>query len=841
MRPALLRRSLLTSVVVFVGTASPAWGESAVDRPLFSRHVVPLLSRLGCNAGTCHGAVQGQNGFRLSLFGAEPGQDHLNLLRDNGGRRLNRFDPASSLLLLKATGQLPHQGGKRLHVGTDDYRLLLNWLTQGATLDRLDVTGVTQLKITPGLQTLQPDAECTLRVEATFADGSTEDVSSLSTFEAVDKDVAEVDAKGRVRARGVGDTSLVVRYGADASVALVLVPRPGKEPFPETKATNVVDEQVLAKLRRLNVPPSDRCDDATFLRRVCLDVTGALPTPDEVRKFLADADADKRVKKIDELVARPGYAALWATRYCDILKASGFNANYAMLEPAEDRRFYEWLRARFQENLPYDQLAERILLATSREGRSHEEWLGEVMVLAQENARQAADLPTYARRKTLDLYWQREGATGLKGTLQVAHAFLGLRLECAQCHRHPHDVWKQDDLLSFANFFMRVKGANYPDAKRLPPMYAEMFKKAPNEAKQLTEQAKKLSDKLKDKNLPANEVEKIKAEAEALQMKARMMTDGPKRFGTDVCLSDRATFASVSSPLGSQKSEQYRLLGEKEVVKVPLDKDPRELVVAWMRRANNPFFARAAVNRVWAHYFGRGLVDPADHLSPLNPPSHPELLKALSDGFVQQKYDLKWLHRTILNSQAYQRSCRPTPANRSDRRNYSYFYLRRLPAEVIVDAVNHATGSEETYPARLFVPPGAKAIEVPGTTGKENEFASLAYAFQVFGRPARNAQIQCDCERDGNTTIVQALYLANHPRVRAKIASPNGRLARIVKDIPDDKQRVEEVFLWTVSRPPTGEERETCLKYLKDSSSPDKGLEDVMWGLLNTREFLLNH
>jgi Protein of unknown function (DUF1553)/Protein of unknown function (DUF1549)/Bacterial Ig-like domain (group 2) len=810
--------------------------------PRFSRHIVPLFSRLGCNAGLCHGAVKGQNGFRLSLFGVDPEQDRQTLIAEYGGRRLNLFRPDDSLLLLKATGRVPHQGGKRTAVGSREYELLRTWIARGAPLDRLEESRVTRLRVSPERQTVRPGERSSLQVEAAFADGSRENVTSLCTFAALDTEVASVDGSGQVTAVGTGDTALVVRYGAEPVVAHIVVPRAGKTPFPDVKPNNFIDEQILAKLRRLNVPPSGLCDDATFLRRACLDVTGALPEPDEVRTFLADRSPNKREKKIDELLLRPGHAALWATWFCDLLKVSGFNGNYAFVEAAEDRRFYEWMRARLLENLPYDQLAERILTATSREGRPQQEWFAEVMALAEENARRSPDLKVYARRKTLDLYWQREGATGVKGTLQVAHAFLGLRLECAQCHRHPHDVWKQDDLLSFANFFMRVQGARYPDSKRLPPKIAEQFKKAPAESKKLNADAKKLLDQIKKKKLSGDEAEKLRSEALALQMKARATADGPRRFGTEVHhMTDRTSYASVSSPLGNQRSETFRLLGDAKPVKVAKETDPRPLVAAWLRRPDNPFFARAIVNRVWAHYLGRGLVDPPDHLSPLNPPSHPELLDELAKQFIAQRYDLRWLHRTILGSRTYQQGCRPTPANRADRRNYAYFYLRRLPAEVLVDAVNHATGGHETYPEKLYLPEGARAIEVAGVTRAENETASLAFAFQIFGRPLRNAQVQCDCDRDGGNTIVQALYLANHPRVREKIAAPEGRVAQILKGTAGDSRRVEELFLWAVSRPPTGEELQTCLKYLKDSPSAQKGLEDILWGLLNTREFILNH
>ncbi|MEX2215946.1 MAG: DUF1553 domain-containing protein [Phycisphaeraceae bacterium] len=840
---SILRLSLASAVgISFLAAPGVAADPAAAQGPVFSRHIVPLFSKLGCNAGQCHGAVQGQNGFRLSLFAADPGFDHQSILREHGGRRIDPLNADQSLLLRKGLATIPHKGGQRIAPGRWEHEFLRAWLAGGAPLDNLESSRVTTLIVTPAQKTLKVGDSYDLRVEARFADGSSEEVTRFCLFEVLDQDIATVTADGKVMVKAAGDTAIIARYGAEPALAMVEAPRQGSEPLPDVKPANFIDEHILAKLRRMNVPPSDLCDDATFLRRVSLDVTGSLPPPEEVRAFLVDKSADKRAKKIEEMLARPGYAALWATKFCDLLRASGFDGNFAMHEAAENRRFYEWIRARLDENTPYDELVERILTATSDDGRSHEDWLVESMALGEENAKQSPDLPLYLKRRTLDLYWQRKESTGLKGTLQVAHQFLGLRLECAQCHRHPHDTWKQDDLLSFANFFMRVKGAAYPDKKTLPPKYGDMLKSIPEEAKKLREEAKKLSEKAKDKSVAETEREKMKQQAAELDVKARGMENGTKRFGVDIRhQADKISYASMTSPLGTQKSEKFRLLGQSEVMKVAKEQDPRKIVADWMRQPDNPWFARAIVNRVWAHYFGRGLVDPPDQLSSLNPPSHPELLKALADGLIASRFDLKWLHRTILSSRAYQTTSVPTTANRADRRNYSYFYLRRLPAEQIVDAINHATAGSETFPAKLYLPANAKAMEVAGVTTAEDARASVTYPFQIFGRPVRNAQVQCDCERESNPTIVQTLYLANHPRVREKIASPEGRVAQVMEQEKDAAKQVELIYLWILSRPPEADELKTCLDYMKESESPKRGLEDVMWSLLNTREFLMNH
>jgi hypothetical protein len=875
-----LRLSLATCGLLLCGA-----GSARADEPLFTRHVQAVFSRLGCNGGTCHGAVKGQGGFRLSLFGADPALDHERLLHDGGGRRLNRLDPDASLLLRKATGCVAHQGGKRMATRSPEYQVLRRWIAAGARLDPLGRSRVTRLRISPTEYTARPSATYRLRVEAKFADGTREDVTRLCSYRSLDPAVATVGRDGLVTARGVGDTALVVRFRAEPAVTMLVVPRQGSEAFPEVQPHNFIDRHVLAKLRRLNIPPAGLADDATFLRRVTLDVTGELPTPRQVRAFLADKAPDKRARTVDALLARPGYAALWTLKFCDLLKASDFGVYAdAIRQEADAPRFQAWVRARLEENVPYDQFVERILLATSREGRSIEDWSKEVVQLEEGYAPGRKDLELYCRRKTLDLYWQRSSSSGVAGALQVAHAFLGLRLECAQCHRHPHDVWQQDDLLSFANFFMPVRRIGFQgDNEKKYPEVAALFKKLNEQGKALAGQAKKLRDtELKKlsadaakargaanntrnelrrlEKAPNPEAEKIAQQRQllkgyeetlikfekarqrvaALERRGRLLPEAARRLmHAEVrLLAPGKAFATVTSPLGTQTSKNYRLLGETTPIKPARDEDPRRRVMAWMRRADNPYFARAIVNRVWAHYFLRGIVHPPDDLSPFNPASHPELLRELCAGFVKHKYDLKWLHRTILASRTYQQSSRSTRANAVDRTNYAYFYYRRLPAEVLLDALNRATGTSEKMGMEYYHwPREMKAVEIPFTP--RNGF--VTFMLSSFGKPKRNAAVQCDCEREGNASVLQVLSLANHPRVWAKIADPNGQVARIVKEIDNDRERIEEIFLVALGRLPAARERRACEKYLKNAKSTGKGYQGILWSLLNTREFVLQH
>jgi hypothetical protein len=873
-----MSRFAITAAVLF---ALPQFARA--DEPSYQRHISAIFSKLGCNGGTCHGAVKGQGGFRLSLFGADPNGDHERLLREFGGRRINLTDASASLLLRKPTGQAEHGGGVRLRPDTPEYEVLRKWIAAGAKADDAARSRVKELTVSPTEQIAKKGESYRLKVQVTFADGSTEDVTAYCSFESQDFATATCDSSGTVTGKGVGDAAIIVRYRAQPAMTRVLVPRPDATAFPDVKPNNFVDAHVLAKLKRLNLPPAALADDATFLRRVHLDVTGELPTPEEVQKFLADPGAEKRTRKIDELLARPGHAALWTLKFCDLLKAADYGVYADALTLEHDApRFQEWVRARLAENTPYDVFVERVLLATSREGRTPEEYAAEVKAMFEGYAPGRPDLALYAQRKTLDLYWQRRGADGVSGAMQVAHAFLGLRLECAQCHRHPHDVWRQEDLLEFSNFFMRVRRVGFQgDNEKKFPETAALYKKFNSEAKELEDAVKKRkesegkkldedakkaktdADRLtaeiakleKDKGdadaiakkrkelEAAKEVmakaDKFRNETAAMEKRAKMLPEVARRLlQAEIRVLPPGASAKVVSPLGTAEAKALRLLGEADTVTIAADRDPREAVMAWMRKPDNPYFAKAIVNRVWAHYFGRGIIDPPDNLSAFNAPSHPELLKELCDGFVASKYDLHWLHRTILNSRTYQQDSAPAKGSESDRTHFAYFPLRRLSAEVMLDALNTATGTTEKMDMKYHHwPDEMKTVEVP--FAPKNNFVS--YVLETYGRPKRNSAVQCDCEREGASSIFQVLTLANHPRVWEKIREPSGRVAALLKETKDDASRIDALFLATVSRLPSAVEREACLKFVKEAESPEKGFQGVLWGLVNTKEFLLQH
>jgi hypothetical protein len=886
-------------LILLVGTDLSA--ADSVEPTSFHKEVVPLLSRLGCNDGSCHGAVQGKKGFRLSLFGGDPAMDLNEILRGENGRRINKISVDDSLLLKKALGQLGHGGGAVTSVESGAFKILRNWLASGAAADDPVASQVVELKVKPDRQTSKVDGEFALQVEATFADGTTRDVTHLCSFESRGPAVASVDRDGRVRAIGIGDAVVVARFGIEPAMSMLEVPQTSSPAidklFAAAKPTNRIDKFVLAKLRRLSIPPSEVADDLTFLRRVRLDITGELPDSTEIDEFIKDKSPDKRKRKIALLLSEPGFAALWTLKFCDILGASDFGVYADGLSKEQDApRFQAWIRARMVENTPYDEFATRIITATSRDGQSLEKWSEEILALQSGYKSPRDDLKLYAARNSLDSYWQRKGATGVSGTLQIAHAFLGLRLECAQCHRHPHDVWQQDDLLSFANFFTRVRivGFNGQNEKKYPEE-AVYFKKFNDEGKKLADEAKKLKDgdgkkiadvakkaqaelnklrgeltrieqkieQSKSQEKPVDDSQ-LKAAEDArkkidelqttidknseLQGKIREMERRGKFLGGEVSkrilhtqvhwVADEKLYASVTSPLGKQDSHEFRLLGEKESLEFKAEEDPRQRVADWLRSPDNPFFAKAIVNRVWAHYFGRGIIDPPDDLSPLNPPSHPELLDYLCDSFIKNGYDLKWLHAEILTSRTYQQSSLGSAANAHDRNNYAKFYISRLPAEVILDMLNQATASPEKMDMKYYHwPDELKIVELP--YAPRNKFVS--YMLEQFGKPARNSSVQCDCERQTDSSMLQTLSLFNHPRVWEKIRSDTGTVATVGKMEVSTVEKIDELFMRVLSRRPLESERKACVAFVEKAESPEAALGDIMWALLNTKEFILRH
>ena len=873
--------------------------------PSFQRHVLPLMGRLGCNGRACHGSFQGQGGFRLSLFGYDFKLDHAALLQSEKPR-VDLEDVPESLMLLKASLETPHKGGKRMEVDSWEYKLLSRWIQSGAKGVEDDDIGFERLEISPPqIIFTKPGETVQLQVTAIWRDGQREDVTPLCRFRTNDESVSEISASGSVLSLGAGDTHIVAFYDNGIAPVQTLLPVSNQigPNYPAVPTPTKVDELVVQKLKTLGMIPSEFSTDAEFLRRVSLDVTGTLPAPTEVEAFLSDSSADKRARKIDELLARPAYAAWWATRMSDVL---GNNpVNFLDGNNGSGQRsatlWYTWLETRLRNNMPYDKIIEGLLVANSRKaGQSYEDFLAEMAAAYRKDS--PTDLNAH---ESVPYFWERRTFNQPpERSMAVAYAFLGVRLQCAQCHKHPFDQWTQDDFNQFTNFFGRVVYRE-PADKESRARYNEL------------QQVVKKDAKNKGKNLLA--------EGQPFPFREVYVqkNDAVPRKGNDKNQKKPKVTQSVTA----------RALGEDQI-SLNGDVDPRQLLMNWLRERDNPYFAKAFVNRVWAGYFGVGIIEPADDLNLANPPSNAALLTYLEQGFLTNGYDIKWLHREIANSRTYQLSWRTNETNVHDNRNFSHSIPRRLPAEVAVDAIQLALATDEQL-AKWVQNPAGRTISK--TDGFVRNRGNADYALGIFGRPARLTN--CDCERSPEPSLLQSIYLRNDgemfrklndsgwlkeldqrlgvaatvgqrgqrqaermaqqgkvqrralkkglektealitqlkageqtPEKLTELATAEKALAAqrvkfqqlkvalpevapepgvevVVATTPENKLSdadwdgfIRNAYLRTVSRPPTAEELQRSKQYITESEQTSTGMRDLVWALLNTKEFIVNH
>jgi hypothetical protein len=833
---------------------------AATPEPSFQKHVLPLMSKLGCSGRACHGSFQGQGGFRLSLFGYDFKQDHAALVGGDDPR-VDLESPRQSLILRKPTLQEDHEGGKLFDPDSWEYNILAQWIKAGALDDSGTNPEISHLEIQPGeLILTQPGDNVQLRVLAHWRDGTVEDVTDITRFRTNDESVAGVDERtGVVTAKGPGDTHIVAFYDNGVAPVPVMLPVSDKlgAGYPAIAAPTQVDELVAAKLRKLGIVPSELCTDEEFLRRASIDICGTLPTPEEIRAFVADATPSKRTEKIEELLQRPEYAAWWTTVLCDI---TGNNTNLLeisgkYLEQESARNWYDWIYRRVSENVPYDQIMEGIVLAVGRQpSQSYPDYCAEMTSYVRSES--PAD---FSLRETMPLYWGRRNMQQpQERALMFSYTFLGVRLQCAECHKHPFDQWTQQDFNSFQAFF---DGVIYKRQDRRDPDVARMMRAVgvdPDEGKgNGNNPGRRLAQAARDGHtVPFPE---LIALSEPPQKKRR---DARKIDGS----------ARVITP---------KVLGGEEVLLANYS-DPRQPLMDWMRSPDNPYFARAWVNRVWARCFGVGIIDPADDLNLANPPSNAALLDYLTQGFADSGYDMKWLLRTITTSHAYQRSRRTNATNELDRRNFSHALLRRMPAEVAMDAIAMATaGRLELQELRNDV--RVRYIGLKTAQGGSGR-GQREYSLGIFGRPDRITT--CDCERSNDPTLLQSLYLYNDGEIHKRIdaggwISDLGRVERyddLPRQIDRTRQRleqlsqagdekraaavalelrkleavrgvnisdrdglVEELYLRTVSRMPNAQERQAALEFLAGADSVSSGMRELLWVMLNTKEFILNH
>ncbi|MCE9531393.1 MAG: DUF1549 domain-containing protein [Planctomycetes bacterium] len=689
----------------------------------FETQVIPILTYNGCNSGGCHGKAEGKNGFKLSVFGFDTAADHQALVKEARGRRIFPSSPDSSLLLRKATAQLAHGGGKRLAPDGLHYQRLRRWIVEGGQYDP-DAPDLTAIEVEPKQQILSIGGTQQLRVIAVTADGKRRDVTLDTQFESNAVTIAEVDRRGGIKASDVpGEASILVRYLGHVTVCRVTIPRPGVK-FTRPPENNFIDKLAWNKLEQLGIAPSDVTDDATFMRRVFLDTIGTLPTAAEAREFLADKRADKRAKLIDQLLERPEYADYWAMRWSDLLRV-----DRDTITPAGSVAFTRWLRKQLVDNRPYDEMVREIITArgdTTAEGPAA---IYKALTTPEEMSRSFSQL------------------------------FLGVRIQCAQCHHHPSERWTQDDYFALAGFFTGV------GRKALPGANQAIFAQKGAEMKH-------------------------------------------PRTGKLV-----PTQALAASPA--------------DFTNVP---DRRIVLAKWMTTPDNPFVARAIANRLWAHYFGHGLVEPLDDLRVTNPATNEPLLDELAKQMRDLKFNMKAYTKLLLNSRLYQLSGNPLPSNVTDEQNFSHASPKAIPAEVLLDAISQATASPEKFNGW---PEGYRAIQV-----WDNRMPS--YFFRIFGRPVRASV--CECERSNEPSITQALHLMNSEEITSKIRSKQGSARKLARSEKKPAEIIDELYLSTVSRFPTEKERALMLTVFEDAGDDRvAAVEDVLWALLNTRGFVYNH
>ena len=730
-------RERLTRAVILLlvmGVSMTGWGQiqganrGETEAPIsFRNQVQPVLSKAGCNAGACHGAAAGQNGFRLSLRGYDDEGDHLALTRQALGRRINLEEPARSLVLLKATGAVPHKGGKRFETGSREYQIIADWIASGAQGLKPGEAVLERLEVLPKQVVLGNREEQQFSVRAHFTDGRTEDVTRWAKYTAANASVAQVDENGLVKVVGQGEGAITAWYLSRIAIATVTVPFTNDvsaDVFARAERHNFIDDLVLKKLRSLNLPPSPKAEDAEFLRRVYLDTIGMLPSIEEARKFLADTSEGKRERLIDDLLDRREFADYWTYKWSDLLLVSSKG-----LRPAAMWAYYNWIHNEVSANTSWDQLVKELITA---QGSTLQNGAANFFVLH--------DDPTALSEN-------------------MSQAFLGMSINCAKCHNHPMEKWTNDQYYQMANLFARVRLKNGPG-------------------------------------------------------------DG-----------ERIVFAAASGDL-------VQPLHGKPQVPAPLDgtaislEDPgdrREHLAEWLISPENPYFTRAIVNRVWANFFGVGLVENVDDLRATNPASNEELLNEAADFLVREEYDLKALMRVILQSATYQRSSQPLPANAEEKRFYSRYYPKRLMAEVMLDAFSQVTEVPAEFKG---YPKGWRALQLPDSNVD-------SYFLESFGRAEREQT--CTCERTTEPSVTQMLHVFNGNTLNQKLTERDNRISRQLDKAAEGI--VEEAYLAALSRYPGAEEKEKITSVIKSVEKGERRevVEDLYWALLSSKEFLFNH
>ncbi len=762
--------------------------------PSFRQDVLPVFTKAGCNSGACHGKLAGQNSFKLSLRGYAPEWDIDWLTKEVRSRRVDYSFPEESLIIQKAVARVPHEGGARFAEGSRYHRTLIDWIAARAPGPDTNETDVVRLEVLPGNRTMQPGESQQLLVRGHYNDGKVRDVTWLAQFFSNDEATLKVSERGVVKALRSGEAPVRVHFQGQVEVVLFTMPHTNQV-FPAffAKKNNVVDEPVMAKMQSLRIPPSPLCDDATFLRRASLDAIGTLPTAEEARAFVTDTRTDKRARLVDELLARPEYVDYWTLQFADLLQ-NRKERDHDVRGTKGVRAFHAWLRTQVEANRPWNELARQILTASGDCVTQPE--VGYYVTLVGEKKAEESEV-----------------------TDGVAQAFLGNRIGCAKCHNHPLEKFTQDDYYHFAAFFSRVS------LKRVDPMNGATALVA--ESKDEMDQRKRIADM--EKSLGEQEAGLEKLGGEELEKARKKVADQKKKIED---ATKQLAEARLKKKPGVVQPRTRKMMApqplDRSAVEAKPGEDPRLFLAKWITDPANENFSGAMVNRLWKHFFSVGLVEPVDDLRASNPPTNPELWRTLNKEFVASGYDLKHVMRLILNSRTYQLSSSTLPGNQADRKFYSHYYARRLPAEVMLDAVSAATDVPDEFKG---YPAGTRAVQLP-------EPGVASYFLTLFGRSDRVTA--CACERMGEVTLPQLLHLQNGDELPKKIRSGEGRLARLLKNENDDEV-IPEIFWTTVIRQPRAEELKSIRASLAAGDAREEVYRDLFWALLNSKDFAFNH
>ncbi len=728
------------SIAVVSGIGQPhAWS--------FRNDVQSILARQGCNMGSCHGALSGKGGFRLSLRGYDSDADYHSITRDVRGRRIEIASAGKSLILAKPTGALPHKGGIRLKTNSRDYKIIADWIAAGAVGPKAVDPRLTHITVMPENVLLQTGDRSQVLVNGHYTDGRVVDVTQWAKFSATDEAVASVNEHGVMNVRGAGEAAVLVWFGSQVALSRVIVPYPHVVPdeaYVNSPRQNFIDELNLRQLQTLHLRPSPPADDETFIRRACIDTVGRLPTADEAMAYVQDHSEDKKLRLIDRLLASEDFVDYWAYKWSDLLLVNG-----TKLRPVGIEAFYKWIRSSVRENKPWDQFVREILTAKG-------------------DSQDVGATNFYAIHQTPE-----------EMTENASQAFMGLSIGCAKCHNHPLEKWTNDQYYAMANLFSRVRAKGW---------------------------------------------------------------GGEPRNGDGIRTVYVATDGELIQPKTGKPQPPTPL--DAEPINFDDPRDRRETVAAWMTNPDNPYFARAITNRVWANFFGRGLVEMVDDLRLSNPASNEPLLIGATKHLVENHFDLKQLMRAILESETYGRSSTPLEENKAEQKYLSRYYPRRLLAEVLLDSIDQVaqTASDFTriaFPGADFqdtkvYPKGTRAIEL-------YDSAVDSYFLKTFGRNPR--EITCECERSSEPSMVQVLHLSNGETINPKLAANGNAISRLLEAGKTNEEIVDDLFLTALSRKPTDLERSALVTVMTEYNAEERrvAIEDAYWSILASTEFTFNH